>query len=245
MNKSIVLEICVETLAAATAAERGGANRIELCEGLREGGVTPSAELMRAAREQLKIPVFSMIRPRGGDFCYSNAEFEQMKHDIGSAKAAGLNGVVLGILRDDRRVDMDRTAELVRFAQPLPATFHRAFDEVPEMLEGLERVIATGAVRLLTSAGAATAEAGSRKLRELVKQANGRITVMVGGGIRPENLEEVARATNAREFHSGLSSKLPYPRQDHTEFEAAVREMAGTLARMGDGKSWDRSVVQS
>ena len=245
MKKSIVLEICVETLAAAVAAERGGADRIELCEGLREGGVTPCMELMRAVREQLKIPVFAMIRPRGGDFCYSDAEFEEMKSEINAAKAAGLNGTVLGILQRDGTVDVQRTTELVRFAEPLPVTFHRAFDDVPDMFSALENVITTGAMRVLTSAGEPSAEAGSKKLGELVKRANGRITIMAGGGIRPENLEGIAQATEAREFHSGLSSKLPYPRQDHAEFEAAVRAMAGILARIRESKSRDRSVVQT
>jgi copper homeostasis protein len=229
MNKSIVLEMCVETLAAALAAERSGADRIELCEDLRAGGVTPRPELMRAVREQLKIPVFAMIRPRSGDFFYSGAEFEQMKREIDAAKAASMNGVALGMLRGDGTVDVQRTTELVQFAQPLPVTFHRAFDEVPALTAALEDVIATGAARILTSGGALTAEAGATNLAELMQRAGERITILVGGGLHPENIAAVAQATRADEFHSGLSSTLPYPRTEHMNFAAEVRRLAEAL----------------
>jgi copper homeostasis protein len=235
MNKSIVLEICVETLAAAVAAERGGADRIELCQDLRAGGVTPSVELLRAARAQLKIPVFAMIRPRGGDFCYSEAEFEHMKREIGAAKAAGMNGAVLGILKRDGTVDVKRTAELVEFAQPLPVTFHRAFDELLDLPARLEDAISTGAARILTSGGALTAEAGATKLAELVKRAGERVKVLVGGGLHPENIAAVARATQADEFHSGLGCTLPYPRTEHVNFEAQVQRLAEALRSLVGG----------
>jgi len=229
MNKSMVLEICVETLAAAVAAERGGADRIELCKGLFAGGVTPSVELLRGVREQVKIPIFSMIRPRSGDFCYSDAEFEQMKQAIGMAKAAGINGAVFGILQGDDTVDVRRTRELVEFARPLPVTFHRAFDELPDLPAGIEDVISTGAARILTSGGALTAESGATELAELVKRAGKRITILVGGGLHPENITGIAHTTQADEFHSGLSSTLPYPRAAHVNFEAEVRRLVEAL----------------
>jgi copper homeostasis protein len=229
MNKSIVLEICVETLAAAVAAERGGADRIELCEELLAGGVTPRAESMRAVREQVKIPVFAMIRPRGGDFYFSEAEFEQMKRQIEAAKAAGMNGVVFGILQRSGSVDVQRTTELVRFAQPLPVTFHRAFDEVPDLLDGLEDVIATGAARILTSGGKPHVEQGMSAIATLVGASGGRIEIVAGGGIRAENLERLLQQTQVREVHAGLGTVLPYPRADHGQFEVEVRRLAESL----------------
>jgi copper homeostasis protein len=231
MNRSLLLEICVETRDAAVAAERGGADRIELCEDLRAGGVTPGVELMHAVQDQVRIPIFAMIRPRSGNFCYSKAEFEQMKEDIGIAKAGRMSGVVFGILKRDGTVDVQRNAELVELARPLPVTFHRAFDETPDLLLALEDVIATGASRILTSGGAATAEAGSTILRELVKRADQRITILAGGGIHPENMTATGQATQAREFHCGLSSMLPYPRMEHVRFEAEVRRLAEILHR--------------
>ncbi|HEY1421979.1 MAG TPA: copper homeostasis protein CutC [Candidatus Acidoferrum sp.] len=231
MNKSIVLEICVETLAAAVAAERGGADRIELCEELLAGGVTPRAELMRAVREQVKVPVFAMIRPRSGDFHFSDAEFEQMKREIEAAKAAGMNGVVFGILQRDGAVDVQRTTELVRFAQPLPVTFHRAFDELPDLLDGLEDVIATGAARILTSGGKPHVEQGIAAIATLVSASGGRIEIVAGGGIRAENLERLLRRTQVREVHAGLGTVLPYPRADHEQFEVEVRRLAEILNR--------------
>lgn len=229
MKSHPILEICVETADAALAAQRGGADRIELCENLRAGGVTPSAELMTTVRAQAKIPVFAMIRPRGGDFCYSDAEFAQMKGEIGFAKSAGMNGLVFGILKCDGTVDVERNAELVELAKPLSVTFHRAFDETPDLLEALEDVVETDAARILTSGGTATAEQGAAKLTELVTRARKRIKIVAGGGIHSENIAAIASRSRVDEFHSGLSSLLPYPRLEHVTFEAEVRRLANVL----------------
>jgi copper homeostasis protein len=229
MKKLPLLEICVETLDAALAAERGGGDRVELCGDLSVGGVTPSATLMGVVREQLRIPIFAMIRPRGGDFCYSDAEFEQMKKEIGVAKTGRMNGLVFGILRRDGTVDVERNAELVELAKPLPVTFHRAFDETPDLFAALEDVLGAGFTRILTSGGATAAAAGSAKLAELARRAGQRITILAGGGIHPENIAAIAGATHADEFHSGLSSLLPYPRTEHAKFEAAVRRLKEIL----------------
>jgi copper homeostasis protein len=233
MNKKLLLEICVETPGTALAAERGGADRIELCEDLRAGGVTPGVELMRAVRAEVEIPVFTMIRPREGDFCYSAAEFEQMKKEVGIAKACGMDGVVFGVLKQDGTVDVQRNSELVSLAKPLPVTFHRAFDETPNLLESLEDVIATGAARILTSGGAATAEKGAARLSELVMLAGGRVTILAGGGINPANLRSLWRSTGAQEFHSGLTSARPRPRLGNGEFESEVRRLAEVLKEQG------------
>jgi copper homeostasis protein len=232
MQTKYRLEISVETLEAGLAAERGGADRIELCADLSVGGVTPSAKLMGAVREQLQIPIFVMIRPRGGDFVYSDAEFAAMKSAIASAKKLGLDGVVLGILRQDRRVDVHRTGELIRLARPLPTTFHRAFDESADVRQGLENVIQTGAERILTSGGAKTAPEGAGTLAELVAAGRNRVTIVPGAGINAANIDKLAKQTGAREFHSGLSSALPYANRDYAKFEVEVRKLAEGLASL-------------
>jgi copper homeostasis protein len=232
MPRKYLLEISVDTLDKAIAAERGGADRIELCAELSVGGLTPPQELLRAVREKVRIPIFSMIRPREGNFVYSPAEFAEMKRSIAIAKEAGTNGVVFGILRKGGRVDVDRTRELVELAQPLPVTFHRAFDETANLGEALEDVIRTGAARILTSGGAKSAPEGAATLAELVRAARDRVLLVPGAGISVANITRVKEQTGAREFHSGLSSALPYSSQDHRAFEAEVRKLAEQLARL-------------
>ncbi|HXT23333.1 MAG TPA: copper homeostasis protein CutC [Candidatus Eisenbacteria bacterium] len=229
MKKRALLEMSVESLDAALAAVRGGADRIELCENLSVGGVTPNAELLRQARELIQAPIFVMIRPRGGNFCYSAQELQQMKQETAMAKAAGMDGVVFGILTDSGLVDTHANATLVDLAKPLSVTFHRAFDELQDLEQGLEQVIATGATRILTSGGRPRAEDGSAQIARLIRQAGDRILILPGGGIRPGNLERVARQTQAREFHSGLSNMLSGPHRTHHEFEEGVRMLIHVL----------------
>jgi copper homeostasis protein len=212
------------------AAERGGADRIELCGNLSVGGVTPDAGLLRAVRAQVRIPVFSMVRPRAGDFVYSTSEFEEMKRAISAAKESGTDGVVLGVLTKDHRVDIERTRELVEFAKPVPVTYHRAFDENADLGQALEDIIESGAKRILTSGGAKSALAGAAVLAELIEAAGERIVIVPGEGISAANIAEVARRTKAREFHSGLSSVLPYGSREYKRFEAEVRKLAEQLA---------------
>jgi len=229
MTKLLLLEICVETLATAQAAERGGADRIELCENLAVGGVTASIDLLRAVRGAVRIPIFAMIRPRGGDFVYSEEEFAQMAGDMACAKACGVDGLVFGLLHAERRVNVEQTKRLVELASPLPVTFHRAFDEVADPLAAMEDVVASGCARIFTSGGKPSAEEGSPAISDLVKQAGDRIGILPGGGINAENIERVARRTSAREFHTGLSSTLPYPQTNAAAFEAEVRKLAEAL----------------
>ena len=229
MQKYPLLEICVENLDAAVAAERGGADRIELCENLAVGGLTPSTELMSSVRRAVNIPIFAMIRPRGGDFVYSALEFEQMVRDLASAKACDVDGVVFGLLQTNCCVDLPRTKELVELAGPLPVTFHRAFDEAPDLRAALGDVIASGAARILTSGGKSSAERGTAAISELVKWAGEEIGILAGGGINAENLRRVVQDTGAREFHSGLSSTVPYPRTNDAVFETEVRRLAEVL----------------
>jgi len=231
MNWKCLLEISVEALESALAAERGGADRIELCKNLSVGGVTPDADLLRAVRAQVRIPIFSMVRPRAGDFVYSSAEFTEMKGTISAAKESGLNGIVLGILTKEGRVDVQRTRELVELAMPLPVTYHRAFDESADLHQALEGVIQSGAKRVLTSGGAKSALEGAAALAKLIEAAGERIVIVPGAGISGVNIMGVSRRTRAREFHSGLSSVLPYGSKEYKRFEEEVRKLTEQIAR--------------
>jgi copper homeostasis protein len=227
--KSLLLEIAVDTVEAAVVAERGGADRVELCGDLAVGGVTPGAELLRAVRERIQLPVFVMIRPRAEDFVYSAGAIEEMKASIAIAKELGADGLVLGILKADNSVDIQRTSELVSLAKPLPVTFHRAVDETGDLAQALDDVVQTGATRILTSGGATTALEGAHNIASLVAAAAERITIIPGAGINVDNILSVAVTTRAREFHSGLSSALPYPRTDYAALECGVRELVDKL----------------
>jgi copper homeostasis protein len=229
MRQKYVLEISVESVEAALAAERAGADRVELCGSLSVGGITPSAELLRAVREQVNIPIFTMIRPRPGDFVYSAAEFADMRNEVARAKKLGMNGIVLGILDLNHGIDVARTQELVDLARPLPTTFHRAFDECGDLLQTLEDVIRTGASRILTSGGAPTALDGAAMLARFVAAAQSRIVIVPAAGINASNVAEIAEKTRAREIHSGLGSTLPYGSRDYKKFEAEVRGLAQVL----------------
>jgi copper homeostasis protein len=226
MTNNFLLEITVESLEAALAAERGGADRIELCADLRSGGLTPSVEVMRNTRAALRLPIFAMVRPRTGNFLYNDDEIAAMKLQITQARNLRMNGIVLGILREDKTVDVARLNNLVDFARPLPVTFHRAFDETADLFRALEDVISAGAARILTAGGASTAPDALETLRRLVAAAGQRIVVMPGGGIHSQNFAHVRKATNAQEFHCGLGSVLPYGSTEFARFEAEVRAVA-------------------
>ena len=230
MPHKLLLEISVDGVEKALAAERGGADRIELCADLSVGGLTPTREVLRHVREAIHIPIYSMIRPRAGDFVYAPSEFQAMKQSIAEAKESGMDGLVLGILRMDYRVDVARTRELVELARPLPVTFHRAFDECAGLREALEAVIQTGAARILTSGGASSAPEGAAVLAGLIHLSRDRITILPGGGISALNIADLVRRTGASEFHSGLSSALPYSSADFQAFAAEVRKLADQLA---------------
>jgi copper homeostasis protein len=229
VQNSYVLEIAVDTLDRALAAERGGAHRIELCRELSNGGLTSSVESMRSAREQVHLPIFVMIRPRAGDFVYSEADFAEMQRDVTVAAQMGMDGLVLGIIADGGRVDIERTRRLVEVARPLPVTFHRAFDASADLHRSLEDVIGTGAARILTSGGAASAHAGVGCLTNLVKSASTRIVVMPGGGITAMNVAHIAKTTGAHEFHAGLNSVSADGEPGERRFEEEVRKLARTL----------------
>jgi copper homeostasis protein len=222
---NLLLEITVEALDAGVAAERAGADRIELCSELNTGGLTPSVSMMRKLHEELEIPVFSVVRPRAGDYVYSDGEFAIMKRDITVARDMGMDGVVFGILRPDASIDVERTAEIIDWARPLEVTFHRAFDLAPNPLSALEDVISTGATRILTSGGTVRASDGIGTLSKLVEAARDRIAIMPGGGLDATNIIRLAVETKAREFHTGLGSVLPYGKSNPVRFEAEINAM--------------------
>jgi copper homeostasis protein len=204
-----VLEICADSLESAVAAELGGAQRVELCSALAEGGLTPSLGLMRAVRSRIRIGIHVMIRPRSGDFLYSDDDLAIMREDIALAARCGVDGVALGLLTAEGDVDVERTRELVKLARPMEVTFHRAIDLARDMESALEDVIRTGAQRILTSGAEATAMQGRHRIRDLVQASDGRIRVMAGGGVRAENVKELAHATGVLEFHAALRHVVP------------------------------------
>jgi copper homeostasis protein len=198
---STIVEVCVDSVEGAVAAQDGGADRVELCSDLLEGGLTPSHGTVRVARERLRIGLMVMVRPRGGDFCYSDAEFAVMREDVADAKAAGADGVVFGLLEPDGTVDRRRTAELVALARPLTVTFHRAFDMTRDPFEALDALVALGVDRVLTSGQEPSALEGIELIARLVDRAGGRMVVMPGGGITARTAGRVAAGCAAREVH--------------------------------------------
>ena len=196
------LEICAFNLASALIAQQAGADRVEFCAGPEEGGTTPSAGAIRTARENLRIALYPIIRPRGGDFLYSDEEFRSMIRDIEYCKQVGCNGVVFGILQADGSVDKARCARLVEVAYPLGVTFHRAFDWSANPFEAMETIIGIGCERILTSGQRPTAQEGADLLDQLVREADDRIVIMPGSGVRSGNIAMLAGKTGASEFHT-------------------------------------------
>ncbi|MDR2465865.1 MAG: copper homeostasis protein CutC [Prevotellaceae bacterium] len=197
------VEVCAGLVQSAVEAERGGASRVELCANLFEGGTTPSAATIEMSCSMVGIPIYVIIRPRGGDFLYSDLEFETMKRDVVEAKKYGASGIATGILLPDGSVDERRTGELVDIAHKfgMGATFHRAFDMTANPAKALEAVIRTGCERILTSGGRNKAFDGRLLIGQLVQQAAGRISLMAGSGVNPENVAELVESTGAREVH--------------------------------------------
>ena len=201
MTEQILLEACVDSVEAALAAEAGGAGRVELCADLLEGGITPSGGTIQEACARLSIPVNVIIRPRGGDFCYSDVEYAVMQRNVELAKEAGANGVVIGILLPDGTVDSERTGVLVELARPLSVTFHRAFDVTRDPYEALETLIELGIDRVRTSGQEPSVLEGLDLIVDLVRAAKERIIVMPGAGFTERNIRKIVAASGVREAH--------------------------------------------
>lgn len=195
------LEICIDSLQSAIIAQEAGADRVELCADLLEGGITPSYGMIKLVRKSIKIDLAVMIRPRGGDFCYSDQEFSLMKEDILLAKDLGANCLVFGILTPNGHVDIERTSQLVELTKPLQVTFHRAFDLTRDPFQALEDIITCGADRILTSGQQQTAILGKEIIKDLVIKARQRISIMAGSGVNPDNKVELLNHCGVKELH--------------------------------------------
>jgi copper homeostasis protein len=203
-----IIEIATSDFPSTAAAVAGGADRIELCDNLSEGGTTQSAGCIKLCREKLNVALFPIIRPRGGDFFYTSEEYEIMLHDVKLCKEMGCDGVVIGLLNPDGSIDVPRTKKLTALAYPMDVTFHRAFDRCRDPFEALEQLIEIGCNRILTSGQQPTAPAGVDLIAELIKKADDRIIIMPGSGVRKENIRQLAEKTGATEFHSSLRTKV-------------------------------------
>jgi copper homeostasis protein len=232
------LEVIGFNIESWAAAPEAGANRIELCASPGEGGTTPSYAFIKAAREKLAIGLYAMIRPRGGDFLYSDDDFEIMKKDVILCKQAGCNGFVTGILTKDGKVDEKRCGELIELAYPLEATFHRAFDRVKDPAMELETIISLGFERILTSGLKPKAIEAVDLLSQLIKQADERIIIMPGSGVNSENIIRIAENTGAREFHSSASiskkSNMEFMNDDMNESLTHITVNEDEIKRMAD-----------
>ncbi len=195
------LEICVDNVESAIDAQIAGADRVELCQNLIEGGTTPGLGTIISARNNLNISLNVIIRPRGGDFLYTDLEYDIMRRDIDICGENGVDGIVLGILRSDGKIDIERTAKLIELAHPMSVTYHRAFDMCLDAAQGLEDIIASGASRLLTSGQSDNAMEGAQLIKQLLGQAHNRIIIMPGSGINVSNIAELAKVTGTNEFH--------------------------------------------
>ena len=200
----MIKEACVESFEKALEAQSNGANRIELCENLAVGGTTPSYGTVKICLEKLNIPIFPMIRARGGNFVYSKDEIEIMKEDIKIFKELGVKGVVLGCLTSDNKIDLELTKKLVNLAYPMEVTFHKAIDEIQNPLDYIDNLINIGIKRILTSGGKATALEGKDLINEMIKKSNGRLKIVVAGKVTKENLNGLSNLISADEFHGKL-----------------------------------------
>ncbi len=231
----MLIEVCVNSAVSAVEAQKGGADRVELCENMHDGGTTPSAGSILLARKKLHIALFIMIRPRGGDFLYSDFEFGIMKKDILTAKELGADGVVFGILRPDGTIDKERMGELVELARPMGISCHRAFDMSANPFRAMEDLISLGMDRILTSGQKQDAAQGAELIRELIDKSYGRIIIMPGSGVKEHNFKALIQQTGAKEIHIHLekqeSSKMIFrqpgvfmSKQGQSEFEHCITD---------------------
>lgn len=241
LKAQVQLEVCVDSLESAIAAEAGGASRLELCDCLLVGGTTPSAGLLEVVRSRVQIPIHVLIRPRAGDFCYSETEILVMEKDIVLAKSLGAEGIVCGVLHPDGTINVGAMHRLVELARPLYFTFHRAFDMTSDAKMALEDVISLGIGSLLTSGQKATAYEGRVLLADLVQQADGRIEIMPGGGVNEQNARALVESTKAEVLHSSARRK----RDSSMQFRRAGLSMGASIEDEFSCSFADKELVQS
>jgi copper homeostasis protein len=232
---NVLVEACVDSVASSVAAERGGAQRLELCDALFDGGTTPSAGMISACKDAVAIPIFVIIRPRGGGFVYSDEEQDVMRRDVVAARKLGADGVVIGGLRDDGNVDLELVKSLIDVAEDLSVTFHRAFDFTPDLPASLDALADAGVNRILTSGGASTAAEGAVVIRDLVRQAGSRLIVIAGGGIRENNVRELVSVSGVGEVHVRLTRLM------HRGESPAGRELRIRKQLPNDDLAWEET----
>lgn len=236
-DTQIDIEICIDSVESAIAAERGGAQRVELCSALSEGGITPSSGLIRCVCESIALPVFVIIRPRGGNFVYSDKELAVMQRDIRDAQLFGVAGVVLGVLTRAQRIDVAQSRLLAELARPLSVTFHRAFDVCPDQVQALRDVIACGADRVLTSGGAPDALRGADQIARLRDVAGDRIRIMAGGGVRASNAASIVQRSGIRDLHTSLKG-IPEAAQESAPSYLAPNAPSPYIVREEDVRAF-------
>lgn len=224
-DSTITLEICTSSIQSVLNANAAGAHRIELCSNLEQGGITPSYGTIKHALLRSKIPIHVLVRPRAGNFVYSSDEIDIMVEDIKMCKQLNCHGIVVGVLTVANTVDISAMQELVKHADPLPVTFHRAFDDCEDKFQALEDVIACGCAGILTSGGCETAEEGISILKELVEIAADRIKIMPGAGVSPANVARIVESTGVKEIHASAKALLSsHERNIHSRFNADIWE---------------------
>ncbi|MEI6086033.1 MAG: copper homeostasis protein CutC [Bacteroidota bacterium] len=239
---SAILEIAVFNIESALLAKASGADRLELCENPYDGGTTPSYGFLKNVAEHISIPVFPIIRPRGGDFLYSNAEYKQICYDIELCKDLGFKGVVSGILLTDGKIDHKKTAQLVALSGTMQFTFHRAFDRAINPLQALETIIDTGAKRILTSGQVPHAFDGKELIQQLVQQSGSRIIIMPGSGVRSNNIKALQAFTGAQELHS--SARLTVKSSMHFHPESMNETIVNTFVDASEIKAMKAQLMQ-
>lgn len=222
----MILEIAAFNIQSAILAANAGAARIELCENPFEGGTTPSFGNLKTIREKIAVPVFPIIRARGGDFFYSNEEFAVMQKDVQLCRQLGFEGIVIGLLKKNATVDIERTKHLVDAAYPMEVTFHRAFDRTKDAFQALEDIIGCGCQRILTSGQMPGAFEGKELIKKLIEQADERIIIMPGSGVRNSNIKAIADYTGATELHSSARKNID------TEMEFINENMHETMTNI-------------
>lgn len=223
-KNKIKVEICAQSLTSALIAQEGGADRIELCAALEIGGITPSYATLKEVKKRLNIEICVLIRPRGGDFFYSDLEYEIIKQDILFCKELGVDGVVVGVLRRNKEIDTDKMKELLELARPMQVACHRAFDQTPDGLVAMEQLIELGYDRILTCGQAEDVLRGKEKLKQLIEKANGRIAIMPGNGVTLENAMEILNHTKAQDIHMTAKQLIISPMKNENDFLNGIKD---------------------